>query len=177
MTLTSQNVVAWHDRTPSQLRTLLDQWAAKDFPTLSLTVYGTPQGPRYAATMVTRPVVVATKQFDPLNQAGIQQAFDDMGHQGWGHYNLAATGPANAAAFAGVVGETSPRFVACNAERVSTGDGNGRETRIGGPRRFTGPDSAIQIARSRFPAAGGGRQMSGGADETPRTATRLGVSV
>jgi len=74
----------------------------KGFRTLSLTLYGTPQDPRYAAVMVKRPVVIVTKQFGPLNQAGIQQAFDDMAKQGWGPYILTTTGPVNPAVFAGV---------------------------------------------------------------------------
>jgi hypothetical protein len=78
MTLTSQNVVAWHDRNTAQHKALLDKWAAKGFRTLSLTIYDTPRDPRYAKVMVKRPVVIATKQFGPLSQAGIQQAFDDM---------------------------------------------------------------------------------------------------
>ena len=102
MTLTSQNVVAWHDRNAGQHKTLLDEWAAKGFRTLSLAIYGAPQDPRYAAVVVKRPVVIATKQFGPVNQAGIQQAFNDMAKQGWGPYILTATGPPSAAVFAGV---------------------------------------------------------------------------
>lgn len=102
MPLTSQNVIAWHDRNTTQHKALLDEWAGKGFRTLSLSLYGTPQDPRYAAVLVKRPVIVATKQFGPLNQAGIQQAFNDMAAQGWGPYILTATGPANSAIFAGV---------------------------------------------------------------------------
>jgi Bacterial tandem repeat domain 1 len=82
MALTPQNVVAWHDRNTAQHQALLGEWAGKGFRTLSLTIYGTPQDPRYAAVIVKRPVVIATKQYGPLNQAGIQQAFDGMAEQG-----------------------------------------------------------------------------------------------
>ena len=102
MTLTSQNVAAWDDRNTTQHKALVSEWPDKGFRTLSLTIYGTPQDPRFAAVMVKRPVVIATKQFGPLNQAGIQSAFNDMANQGWGPYILTATGPSNSAVFAGV---------------------------------------------------------------------------
>jgi Beta-lactamase/Bacterial tandem repeat domain 1 len=130
--LTPQNVVAWHDRTTAQHKALLDQWADKGFRTLSLSIYGTPQDPRYAAVMVKRPVVIATKQFGPLDQAGIQQAFDDMAKQGWGPYILTATGPANAAVFAAVftpmngipltrLNLTGPQFETENGKQQAAG--------------------------------------------------------
>lgn len=40
MTLTLQNLVAWHDRTPVQHKDLLDKWADKKFRTLSLSPMG-----------------------------------------------------------------------------------------------------------------------------------------
>jgi CubicO group peptidase (beta-lactamase class C family) len=102
MPLTPQNTVAWHDRTPAQHKALLDTWAAKGFRTLSLSLYGTVAAPRYAAVLVKRPKVIATKQFGPLNQAGIQKAFDDMVKLGYGPYILTATGASGSALFAGV---------------------------------------------------------------------------
>jgi len=78
MALTPQNVVAWHDRTPAEHGALVDKWAAKKFRTLSLGLYGTTVQPLYAAVMVKRPTVIATKQFGPVNQAGMQKAFDEM---------------------------------------------------------------------------------------------------
>ncbi len=55
MTLTSQNVVASHDRTTAQHKALLDDWGGKGFRTLSRSLYGTPQDPWYAAVVVARP--------------------------------------------------------------------------------------------------------------------------
>jgi hypothetical protein len=100
--LTAQNTIAWHDRSTDQHKALVDDWAGKGFRTLSLSVYGTPQDPRYASVMVKRPAVIATKAFYSRTQAGIQQAFDEMARQGWGPYILTATGPAANPVFAGV---------------------------------------------------------------------------
>lgn len=102
MALNKQNVVAWHNRSTPEHKELVDKWAAKGFRTLSLSLYGTPGDPRFAAVMVKRPVVIATKQFGPLNQAGIQAKFDEMVSDGWGPFILTATGPRNSAVFAGV---------------------------------------------------------------------------
>jgi CubicO group peptidase (beta-lactamase class C family) len=131
-TLTAQNTVAWHDRTTAQHGVLVDEWAAKGFRTLTLSVYGTPQDPRYAAVMVKRPVVVATKAFYSQSQAGIQAAFDTMAAQGWGPYILTATGPAASAVFAGVftpmssipltrLGLTAPQFAELNEAQQAAG--------------------------------------------------------
>jgi Polyglycine hydrolase-like, structural repeat len=83
MALTTQDLIAWYNHNTAQHKALLDKWAGKQFRSLPLTIYGTPQDPRYAAVMVKRPVVTATRQFGPLNQAGIQQVFDDMAKQDW----------------------------------------------------------------------------------------------
>jgi CubicO group peptidase (beta-lactamase class C family) len=102
MTLTSQNVVAWHDRSVDEHYNLVDEWAKKGFRTLSLTIYGSTQDPLYAAVVVKRLAIVATRQFGPLNQTDMQETFDDMVDQGWGPYILTATGTKNSAVFAGV---------------------------------------------------------------------------
>ncbi len=102
MDLTPQNVTAWHNHTQSQHSTKRDEYSAKGFRTLSLSIYGSVQNPLFAAVMVKRPILVATKQFGPTNQSGIQQSFDDMAAQGFGPYILSATGPANSAVFVGV---------------------------------------------------------------------------
>lgn len=102
MDLTTSNVVAWHDRTPAEHSAKVAEFAAKDFRTLSLTLYGTAADPLLAAVMVKRPVVIATKQFGPVSQARIQQHFNDMAKQGFGPFILTATGPPNAAIFSGV---------------------------------------------------------------------------
>ena len=100
MPLTAQNLVAWHDRTAAQHVKLRDERAKNGFRPLSLSVYGTPQDPRYAAVMVKRPTVVATKSFLGLSQAGFQKTFEDMAKQGFGPFILTATGPSGSHVYA-----------------------------------------------------------------------------
>ena len=57
------NFVAWHDRTTANHKEMLDKHAAEGYRTVSLCVYGDRNDPRYAAVVVKRPVVIATKQF------------------------------------------------------------------------------------------------------------------
>lgn len=83
MALTPQNVVAWHNRTNAQHKQLLSNGPTK-FRTLSLSLYGSTHAPLYAAVMVKRKDVIATKQVGPVNQSGMQQAFEDMADKGWG---------------------------------------------------------------------------------------------
>jgi CubicO group peptidase (beta-lactamase class C family) len=106
--LASSNTVAWHDRTAAQHKALLDNWAAKGFRTLSLSIYGSTQNPLFAAVLVKRPNVIATRQVFDLTQAQMQRAFDDQANLGFGPYILTATGPGNSAKFAAVFTPRSP---------------------------------------------------------------------
>jgi CubicO group peptidase (beta-lactamase class C family) len=101
LTLTSQNTIAWHKKTVAEHTSLLNEWGGKDFRTVSLTIYGDPQNPYYAAVMVKRPVVIAGKQRGPLNEGDMQDTVEDMENQGYRPYILTATGPADSAVFAG----------------------------------------------------------------------------
>jgi CubicO group peptidase (beta-lactamase class C family) len=102
MDLTTQNVIAWHRRTPADHWENVNHWVPLGFRTLSLTLYGTTANPLLAAVMVKRPAPVDTRQFGPVTQAGIQQNFDDMVKQGYGPYILTATGPPGSPLFSGV---------------------------------------------------------------------------
>lgn len=102
MDLTKQNVVAWHDRNPGQHQSLVDTWAAKQFRTVSLSVYGTVQAPLFAAVMVKRPTVIATEQTPLLSKAGFQQKFDAMAKKKWGPFIITANGPAGSQLYAAV---------------------------------------------------------------------------
>lgn len=62
MTLTAQNLVAWHDRDTANHVAERDKFAEKGFRPLSLSIYGSPSNPLYAAVMVKRPQVIATKK-------------------------------------------------------------------------------------------------------------------
>lgn len=132
MDLTKNNVVAWHDRTPEEHHGLVKTWADQKFRTASLSLYGTPQDLRFAAVMVKRPVVTATKQLGPLDRDGIQEAFDEMAEQHWGPYIITATGPASSALFAAVFTPMQPvpltrlvltpeRFAELNGEQQAAG--------------------------------------------------------
>src|SRR5262245_60116743 len=100
MTLTSQNTVAWHDQNTAQHKALVDKWAALGFRTLSLSIYGDPGNPSYAAVMVKRPAVHAESQVFPRTQGQMQKDFDDNAQIGRGPYILTATGPAATPVFA-----------------------------------------------------------------------------
>src|SRR5690348_13620690 len=128
MTLTSQNTVAWHERNTAQHKALVDKWAKLDFRTLSLSIYGDPADPRYAAVMVKRAAVHAESQVFPRPQVSLQQDFDENAQKGRGPYIISATGPASAPIFAASFRPMSTipftrlnlsldDFVARNAER------------------------------------------------------------
>ena len=101
MTLTAQNLVAWHDASSAQHAGKRDHFADLGFRPLSLSLYGTPQSPLYAAVMVKRPTVIATRSFIDRTQAQFQDVFDQMADEGFGPFILTATGPKNSALFAG----------------------------------------------------------------------------
>jgi Bacterial tandem repeat domain 1 len=81
VSLTAENVVAWHDRTPEQHEALFKRWSAKGFRPVSLSLYGATLLPLFAAVMVKRKVVIEAKQFGPLDQAATQKAIDKPENQ------------------------------------------------------------------------------------------------
>jgi CubicO group peptidase (beta-lactamase class C family) len=132
MTLTASNLVAWHDQTSSEHVEKRDDFAKKGFRPLSISVYGTPASPRYAAVMVKRPKLIATKSVIDKTQAQYQQVFDDMAANGYGPFLITATGPKNSALFAGSFRKMSKipltrsnlskaEFIALNAEQHDKG--------------------------------------------------------
>jgi Polyglycine hydrolase-like, structural repeat len=132
VTLNAQNLVAWHDCTTTDHVAKRDKFAALGFRPLSLSVYGSPSDPRYAAVMVKRPVVIATHSFIGLSQAGYQDAFDNMAKQGFGPFIISATGPNGSAVFAGSFRQmahipltrsnlTKDQFVQLNKEQHDAG--------------------------------------------------------
>lgn len=101
MTFNAQNLVAWHDRNTAGHVAERDKYADQGFRPLSLSIYGSPSDPRYAAVMVKRPVVIATKSVIGKTQAQFQTVFDQMAADGFGPFIISATGPKNGAVFAG----------------------------------------------------------------------------
>lgn len=101
MTLTAQNLVAWHDRDTANHVAERDKFADKGFRPLSLSIYGTPNDPRFAAVMVKRPQIIATRSFINLSHSEYQKVFEDQAKEGFGPFIITATGPKNGAVFAG----------------------------------------------------------------------------
>ena len=132
MTLTAQNLVAWHDRDTANHVAERDKFAEKGFRPLSLSIYGTPNDPRFAAVMVKRPQVIATRSFINMSQSEYQKVFDDQAKEGFGPFIISATGPKNSAIFAGSFRKMSnipltrsnlskDEFIALNAQQHDAG--------------------------------------------------------
>jgi CubicO group peptidase (beta-lactamase class C family) len=94
-------VVDWRDLNTAEHIARRDKYEALDYRPLSLSIYGSPDDPLYAAVMVKRPKIITTKSFVNLDQAGYQRTFDDMVSQGFGPFIITATGPSGGAVFAG----------------------------------------------------------------------------
>ena len=93
-------IVAWHDRTQADHKHQLDTFGARGYHTLSLSLYNTPQDPRYACVLIKRPQVIAEQQVFGLSAAQFQQTFNQMSAKGMGPHIVTATGPAGSAVFA-----------------------------------------------------------------------------
>lgn len=104
----SLNFIAWHDRTTANHKQMLDKHAAEGFRTVSLCVYGDRNDPRYAAVMVKRPTIIATKQFFGMTLSEWQNKFNEMAALGFGPYIVSATGPSNNPTVAAVFKEMNP---------------------------------------------------------------------
>ena len=102
------DTVGWHDRTTADHQQQLNTWAAKGYRTISLSVYGDRDDPRYAAVMIKRANLVAEKQHFGLDAATFQSTFDTLAKQGFGPLIVTATGPGNNPLFAASWFETSP---------------------------------------------------------------------
>lgn len=87
-------IVAWHDATSALNKKKLDQYGALGYRTLSLSVYGDRDDPRWAVVLVKRPVVVAEYLATSSGIDGFQKTFDDYAKKGWGPVLVSATGPA-----------------------------------------------------------------------------------
>src|SRR5215469_8915431 len=74
--LTPQNTVAWHGKSTAEHKALVDKWAALNFRTISLAIYGDPGNPLYTAVMVKRSPFHAESQVFPRSQDALQQDFN-----------------------------------------------------------------------------------------------------
>ncbi|NJO13472.1 MAG: hypothetical protein HC872_08415, partial [Gammaproteobacteria bacterium] len=73
MLFNSQNIVAWHDRNTAEHISRRDQLAAQGFSPISLSIYGEPTDPRYAAVMVKRAQPIATHSMAGLSSAACEK--------------------------------------------------------------------------------------------------------
>lgn len=88
----SLNIIAWHDRTAADHDNLTNANAAKGYRFLSLSIYGEPNDPRFAAVMILRQTIVAQQSFHRQKAAEFQQTFNDMSKKGFGPIIVSATG-------------------------------------------------------------------------------------
>jgi hypothetical protein len=102
------NFIAWHDRTTTNHKEMLDKFAAEGYRTVSLCVYGDRLDPLYASVMIKRQNIMAEKQFFGMTLAQWQDKFNEMAGQGWGPYIVTATGPSNDAVVAAVFKPMNP---------------------------------------------------------------------
>src|ERR671933_632541 len=92
---------AYHGVTGSVHQAKFDELFAKGYRIISLSVYGDPASPHYAAVWVQRsgPAWVAVHG---VNAAGYQSFFDTWTAKGYVPILVSAAGPANGAVFAAV---------------------------------------------------------------------------
>lgn len=131
--LNSQNTICWLNKSVADHKTQVDKWAALGFRTSSLSIYGDPAKPTFAAVMVKRQTVIAERQLFPLNHDQYVAEFNTMAAQKMGPYLVAATGPASNPTFALCFRPMDPTpftranmtldgFVQRNAERQALGE-------------------------------------------------------
>ena len=100
--------IAWHNRNLTDHEALRDEWAAKGYRFISLSIYGSVAKPFYAAVMIKRSIVVAQHDWPCMTAAQWQATFDDQASKGYGPVILAATGAASDPRFAAVFEPQDP---------------------------------------------------------------------
>jgi len=94
------NTVAWHGAGLADHRALVDEWAARGFRTLSLSIYDEPAHPLFAAVMVKRAAIHPEHQVFPRTHAQLHDDVRANEKMGRGLYLVAATGAEGQAAYA-----------------------------------------------------------------------------
>jgi CubicO group peptidase (beta-lactamase class C family) len=110
--LTPQNTVVWFGKNLTDHTNLVNQWAAKGFRSISVSIYDNPQAPMFAAVMTLRSQIIATEQHDGLSQAQLTQLLKTAAAKGLGPYILSATGPVGAQAYTVVLTPTNAKPLA-----------------------------------------------------------------
>jgi CubicO group peptidase (beta-lactamase class C family) len=94
------DTVAWYDRSQTDHAHQICIYSPQGYRTLSLSVYNTPQDPRYACVLIKRPEILTDLQFWGMSGAQFQQIVDQMATQGMGPHIVTAVGPIEEVIFA-----------------------------------------------------------------------------
>lgn len=101
-------LLGWHDRPLDEFLKLHDAAAAGGYRLLSLSIYGPPAAPIYAAVMIKRPNPAEQRLRPNLTGAQLAQLLTEQSAQGFGAVIVAATGPASDARYAAVFEQQDP---------------------------------------------------------------------
>lgn len=134
------NIVAWHGKTFNEHVALRDTHAKDGYRFLSLSLYGTPSSPVYAAVMIKRPKIVAQRDWPLLTAGEFQNVFNDQAKKGYGPVIITAAGSASNPRFAAVFQPQKPIPLTRHALRLgdrnstdeSTIQGMNRKAKIDG---------------------------------------------
>lgn len=101
----------WHNKTLQEHTSLRDAAAREHFRFQSLSLYGTPSYPLYAAVMIKWNPFPAQHDFPLLDLAALEQTIADQRALNFGPAIITATGPASAPRFAVVFEQRVPGAV------------------------------------------------------------------
>ncbi len=101
------NFVGWHGETLASHQSLTTQYQKQGYGFLSLSVYGTPASPVYAAVMI-QPSPASQHVYDSVASAAWQTTFNNEAAMGYGPAIIAATGPASGPLYAAVFEPQNP---------------------------------------------------------------------
>jgi CubicO group peptidase (beta-lactamase class C family) len=93
---------AWHGMTQTEHEALRDQWAAKGYRFVSVSIYGSVDDPVFAAVMVQQAEPVAQRDWPVMTEPELQVALVVQAAQGFGPVIVAATGTADDHRFSAV---------------------------------------------------------------------------
>ena len=86
---------AWHGMTQTEHEKLRDQWAAKGYRFVSVSIYGSVDAPLFAAVMVQQAEPVAQRDWPVMTEGEWDVALVIQGVQGYGPVIVGATGTAD----------------------------------------------------------------------------------
>jgi CubicO group peptidase (beta-lactamase class C family) len=101
------NFQAYHGVTAAQHQTNFNKWSSEGYRMISLSVYGDPGNPLYAAVWVQR-AGPAYAAIHGVNAAGYQTFFTKWANEGYHAVLVSATGASNDAVFAAVFEQGNP---------------------------------------------------------------------